>query len=235
MLNGSRIEVLDEIYLEQGQILLKGFFVLFVTYALIVALRLVFGVSPAESTYSALLPWVLSLPQLALLVFVWQVRVRRKSSWKAIGFCSPNLQASYQLSLLCVPLNLILAASYAYGALRLGVDLLLTPMVPKDILGDGLMVIVNLVAIVVWVPVVEEIFFRGFLLKTMLERHSVYVAIPASSLLFALLHGHLGLLVPVLLSSIVISILYIHTRSLLPPILAHSTQNLVVSVVAVSA
>ena len=118
---------------------------------------------------------------------------------------------------------------------RQGVDLLLTPTVPKDILGDGLMVIVNLVAIVVWVPVVEEIFFRGFVLRTMLERHSIYVAIPVSSLLFALLHGHLGLIVPVLLSSIVISILYTHTRSLLPPILAHSTQNLVVSVVAVSA
>ena len=218
----------------QSQILFKGFFVLFVTYALIVFLRLVFGVSPSESTYPILLPWVLSLPQLALLVFVWQIRVRHKS-WKSIGFCRPNLQASYQLSLLCVPLNLILAASYAYGALRLGVDLLLTPTVPKDILGDGLMVIVNLVAIVVWVPVVEEIFFRGFVLRTMLERHSVYVAIPVSSLLFALLHGHLGLIVPVLLSSIVISILYTHTRSLLPPILAHSTQNLVVSVVAASA
>ena len=221
--------------MEQGQILLKGFFALFVTYALIVALRLVFGMSPAESTYPHLLPWILSLPQVALVVFVWQICVRRKSSWKSIGFCRPNLQASYQLSLICVPFNLILAAAYAYGALRLGVDFLLTPMVPKDILGDGWMVIVNLVAIVVWVPVVEEIFFRGFLLKTMLESHTVYVAIPASSLLFALLHGHLGLIVPVLLSSIVISLLYIHTRSLLPPILAHSTQNLVVSVVAASA
>ncbi|MEC9320744.1 MAG: CPBP family intramembrane glutamic endopeptidase [Chloroflexota bacterium] len=97
------------------------------------------------------------------------------------------------------------------------------------------MVIVNLVAVVIWVPVAEEIFFRGFLLKTMLERHTVYVAIPLSSLLFALLHGRLGLIVPVFLSSVVISILFIRTRSLLPPILAHSTQNLVVSVVAASA
>jgi len=128
-----------------------------------------------------------------------------------------------------------LAAIYAYVALRFGVDFLLTPTVPKDILGEGWMVIVNLVAVVIWVPVAEEIFFRGFLLKTMLEQHTVYVAIPISSLLFALLHGRLGLIVPVFLSSVVISILFIRTRSLFPPILAHSTQNLVVSVVAASA
>ena len=221
--------------MEQGQIILKSCFVLFVTYALIVALRLVFGMRPAESDYPYLLPWVLSLPQLALVLFVWLSCVQRRSSWKSVGFCRPNLQASYQLSLLCVPLNLILAAIYAYVALRFGVDFLLTPTVPKDILGEGWIVIVNLVAVVIWVPVAEEIFFRGFLLKTMLERHTVYVAIPLSSLLFALLHGHLGLIVPVFLSSVVISILFIRTRSLLPPILAHSTQNLVVSVVAASA
>jgi len=221
--------------LEQGQIILKGFFVLFAAYAVIVALRLVLGVGPSESDYPYLLPWILSLPQLALVFFVWQSCVRRGSSWKSIGFCRPNLQYSYPLSLLCVPINLILAAIYAYGAIRLGVDFLLTPEVPKDILGEGWIVIVNLVAVVIWVPVAEEIFFRGFLLKTMLKRHTVYVAIPLSSLLFALLHGHLGLIVPVFLSSVVISILCVRTRSLLPPILTHSTQNLVVAAVAASA
>ena len=74
----------------------------------------------------------------------------------------------------------------------------------------------NLVFVVGVAPVVEEFVFRGLLLTRWSHKWGISRGILASSLLFGLAHGNL---LGMVFFAIVMSILYIETRSLVVPML----------------
>ena len=80
--------------------------------------------------------------------------------------------------------------------------------------------------LIILVPIVEELFFRGFILKSFLKRYSPIYAILLSSLLFALHHKDPENLVFYFLLGIVFGILYNTRKSLSICILAHIILNL---------
>ena len=94
---------------------------------------------------------------------------------------------------------------------------------------------VNLFTIVIWVPFVEELFFRGFLLTYWIPKYGRARSILLVSLVFMFAHSHPGLYFPVFMSSVLISYLFIKTKSLWPAFLSHATLNLLVVIVAASA
>ena len=75
-------------------------------------------------------------------------------------------------------------------------------------------------------PFVEELFFRGILLHRWARRWGTVPAVVASSVLFALLHaewvGHL-------LFGVAMCALYLRTRTLWLPILAHALSNFIIA------
>ena len=77
---------------------------------------------------------------------------------------------------------------------------------------------------VVFAPVVEEFIFRGFLLQRWAVKWGLRGGMVGSSLLFGLLHQQnpLGLT----MFGLVMALLYVRTRSLWMPILAHMLNNL---------
>ena len=80
------------------------------------------------------------------------------------------------------------------------------------------------VVVVIVAPVVEEFIFRGLLLTRWSLKWGATPGILVSSLVFALLHGNP---VGIFAFGVVMSLLYIRTRTLLVPIAAHSLNNLV--------
>jgi uncharacterized protein len=83
-------------------------------------------------------------------------------------------------------------------------------------------------------PVVEELFFRGFLFGLYRRRQPVWVAYAGSSVLFTLLHlmpGQMnlsqmaGLSVGIFLLAMLLAWLYQRTGSLYPGMLAHAVNN----------
>jgi membrane protease YdiL (CAAX protease family) len=83
-------------------------------------------------------------------------------------------------------------------------------------------------------PIVEELFFRGFLFGLYRRRQRLWVAYAVPSVLFTLLHNdptHMtvpqmaGLSVGILLLAIMLTWLYQHTGSLYPGMLAHAVNN----------
>jgi membrane protease YdiL (CAAX protease family) len=83
-------------------------------------------------------------------------------------------------------------------------------------------------------PVVEELFFRGFLFGLYRQRQPLWVAYIVSSVLFTLLHLEptrmnlpqmAGLSVGIFLLAMLLAWLYQHTGSLYPGILAHAVNN----------
>lgn len=82
-----------------------------------------------------------------------------------------------------------------------------------------------------WTPIVEEIAFRGVLYATLRRATGVTPAVLASAAIFAAAHGYgLAGFASALWSGILWAGAYERTRSLLPGILAHAANNLMVTV-----
>jgi CAAX protease family protein len=83
---------------------------------------------------------------------------------------------------------------------------------------------------VVWAPLIEELAFRGVLYGTLRMTIGVWPAVGISAAFFALVHGYgtIGF-ASVLWSGILWALAYERSRSLLPAILAHMFNNLLVT------
>ena len=75
-------------------------------------------------------------------------------------------------------------------------------------------------------PLIEELFFRGFLLTFLKNYTSTWLAIVLSAGVFAFAHLNLGAALPLWFLGIVLGVAYEHTGSLLVPIGIHACFNL---------
>ena len=108
---------------------------------------------------------------------------------------------------------------------------LLPPSLPENV-NSGRALVPAVISIVLLAPVAEEAFFRGFVYPGLARRWGLGAGAIASSVLFAVSHGSLGLLVPAFMSGIVLLWVYRRTGSLWPGILAHAAQNAIAVAVA---
>ena len=82
-------------------------------------------------------------------------------------------------------------------------------------------------SVVVFAPVCEELLFRGVLYPSLRDLGHRRIAIAASSLLFAAIHGSLALMLPLTVLAVVLVWLYEKTGSIIAPILMHAAFNAV--------
>ena len=180
------------------------------------------GASPEVSIALAFLPAV-------MLVAVWLFAVRRyRVPWRTLGFSRP--QGRWTLALPWVALigSLGFAGLYVVAISIAGLDYLLPPEVPGEALGDGVHRLANLFVVAVLTPVSEEAFFRGFVLAALVRPLGPAWAAVAASAIFAVGHVIPTVMVPVFVSGLLLSWLYLRTRSIWPSVVAHSAQNLIV-------
>ena len=82
-------------------------------------------------------------------------------------------------------------------------------------------------SVMVFAPVCEELLFRGVLYPSLRDLGHRRMAIAASSLLFAAIHGSLALMLPLTVLAVVLVWLYEKTGSIIAPILMHAAFNAV--------
>lgn len=75
-------------------------------------------------------------------------------------------------------------------------------------------------------PVMEEIFFRGFMYNAVKKHLGIFWGILITSSVFSFLHAHIIGFMPILILGIVLAYLYEKTGSLIPSITVHITHNL---------
>lgn len=75
-------------------------------------------------------------------------------------------------------------------------------------------------------PVIEELFFRGFLLTFLKNYTSTWMAIILSAGVFAFAHLNLGAALPLWFLGVVLGVAYEHTGSLVVPMGVHACFNL---------
>lgn len=76
---------------------------------------------------------------------------------------------------------------------------------------------------VVLVPPIEELFFRGILIHRLAEKWDIRQAVFASTIIFAVLHKNM---MGALAYGFVLAVLYIRTRTLIVPLVCHILINL---------
>ena len=169
--------------------------------------------------------WVALVPILFELLFmvpVWWFSVRKyHASPKTLGF------VSFKFSVLAKGLGLLFAfylfnGLYTYVlrgfGLQVGTDL--TPIVSRLSTPWGLFA-----AVVVVAPVVEEIFFRGFVFAGLRSRYDWRKAAAISAALFAAAHMQITFFIPAFMSGYAFAYLYQKSNSIWPGITIHALMN----------
>lgn len=176
---------------------------------------------------SALIPVVFLLLQLLTFAAVWFFGIRKYGgSWTSMGLVRAQGKWAYPLAGAALFGSLFLTGVYASLAMAADLDSLIPPPIPSDALGTGLVRLSNVAVIGLIGPLAEEIFFRGFMLAAMVNTLGVLRGVIAGSALFAISHGDIGVVVPAFMSGLLLSWLYLKTRSVGPPFTAHMVQNL---------
>lgn len=76
-------------------------------------------------------------------------------------------------------------------------------------------------------PIMEEVFFRGFLYSAIKKEVGIKLAIVISAVLFSVLHAHVVGFLPIFILGVFAAYLYEKTGSLIAPITVHITHNLI--------
>ncbi len=165
---------------------------------------------------------VVSLGELLLLVPVWLLAVRKyRVGWDALGLRSfkwEMLGLGCGLMLLSLAFNLVFGLFLGLFGLRIQPDL--APIFAQ-LSSPWLLLIGGTVV----APIVEEIFFRGFVFAGLRPRYGWQRAAIISSVLFALIHLIPTAIIPILLLGYIFAYLYHRSNSIWPAILMHSATN----------
>ena len=163
-----------------------------------------------------------SLGELLLLVPVWLLAVRKYGVGRdALGLRSFKLE---MIGLGCGLMLLSLAFNFIFGlflglfGLRIQPDLI--PIFAQLSSPWFLLIGGAIVA-----PIVEEIFFRGFVFAGLRPRYGWQRAAVISSALFALIHLVPTAILPIFLLGYIFAYLYQRSNSIWPAILMHSATN----------
>ena len=164
-----------------------------------------------------------------MLVTAWIMGpVRYNASSRTLGLRPLATPGLIQLALPVGALMASLAFTGAYtGVVELaGWDALKPPDLPGELGLDGPAVLVTYALVVLWVPLTEEIFFRGFIFPGLAGGMGPVKAGVVTAILFALVHSDPGVLVPIFVTGLVLAWLYHRTGSIWSSFGAHALQNL---------
>jgi membrane protease YdiL (CAAX protease family) len=143
-------------------------------------------------------------------------------------FHASRQSASGTLAVLALPIVLLVPGLMLLAGALNSIVIALAPMAPEDealfeamVSNDGLAIVFGCIA----APLLEEMLFRGVILRSFLHQYSRTAAILGSATLFALAHLNVYQLATAFALGIVGGWLYERTRSLWPCILLHAAYN----------
>jgi membrane protease YdiL (CAAX protease family) len=209
-----------------------AYVVLFVVAPLpLTAPFLAFGSESAEYYTSALV--VSMLADVGLVVAAaWLTFGRNGGSWESLGFRRPRWST---LGWAAAAFLGAFAASSAYSAIvsALGISGLeseCTDQLPQAVLDNGRLVALAAVVAVVFAPVCEETFFRGFLFPGIARAWGLAPGIVLSGLIFS--SAHLGVnihktIIPIALVGAVFAYSYWRSGNIISTMAAHFTFNVI--------
>jgi membrane protease YdiL (CAAX protease family) len=200
--------------------------------ALLVPLTLLLGIFSVHisttleniNTWSFLVLYLLQVGVMFGLVWFFAIKLGQ-AHWSELGLRSYGIFRSLVLAL--TAFILIFASNTTYG-------LIASRFVPMEdlqgrvskIILSGRVSLALLIPIVIFIaPIVEEIFFRGFVYPAFRKKMGVVWGILLSALVFTLFHLEPYQIPPLLVIGAILAFIYERTRSLVPVIILHGLNN----------
>jgi len=209
--------------------------VLFILLKLFGAEDIVKTVS-AENGMRSLVLFLIYLVQVAgMIIPLWYIAVKKKhakledfgfrwiKTYKAILWVIGGYIFYIGLG------TLILLVFYELGIGSLGFE----PQKPVfEIFGSDLfgIIIASIIALVI-APLTEELFFRGFMLQTISKNISPVWGVILTTMIFAAVHFEFESIMPLLILSFVLNVLFIKTKSIWPGIIFHVLNNTIAFII----
>ncbi len=164
----------------------------------------------------------------AQVALVWGLGPRNWSrGLAAVGLVAPRASGVVTVGLTIAAVVASLGFSVVYTMLVTWQEWqpLIPPQPEPAFVFANRLAILSIVALAVWTPFVEELFFRGFVFRGLANRWGNGVGLVLSAVVFAAMHYHIGLLLPILVTGLLLGGLYWRTGSLWPSIVVHAIQN----------
>lgn len=165
---------------------------------------------------------------LLMMGIVWFIALhKRKGRLRDLGLRYYSIGKTLWYTL--ISLIAIFAISFVYIFVMNSVFVIEAPASKIEILikNQSISNTVLLVVVAFIGPVIEEVFFRGFLYSAFKKNWGVLPALFLSSLLFSLVHLQLYSFVPLLIIGWLLAYIFEKTKSLFPAIFLHGVYNLV--------
>ena len=228
-----------------------------VSVSVLAAVGLLFGaIFIAGASYAEAIAWLESPAGILLIVAfataslalpVWLLLIlRRKLDWQDLGWCRPGLRW------VVIAMLAVLAYGFLSGWLYLAIgDEAEMRAQLQDQIGtfvdlrrpNAFEVTAVLLVVGPLAGMIEELLFRGFVFGWVRTRSKFVVAAVASGMLFALVHpyyiepgGVLGVYasLEVMLLGVLLAWIYVRSGSIVPSIIGHATNNIVVTAYALA-
>lgn len=166
--------------------------------------------------------WILILVQLVYLLPVAIIFVWRRIPWRSLGF------GKFDWGTLAIGCGLLI---FSYGIIF--VHNLTLMLLGYDTQGDQIIQLFELIENPVWffivgallAPLVEEIFFRGFLFQGFRARYGWVKSMLLSSAIFGFAHLDPASLIPTFVLGCLLAYLYHRTNSVWPGVIIHVLVN----------
>ncbi len=161
------------------------------------------------------------------LLAVAYLRVVRPGaiSWKAMGLEFRGLGGKLLLGLLYGVLLFAVSSLLEFLLSQVGVQQTQGVMFQSVTRASPRQFALVLLAGAVVAPIVEEIYFRGYVFRAYLDQKGIWQAFFFSAGLFALVHLDLAALIPIFAVGFILAYLYYRTGSIVPCMVAHAVNN----------
>ena len=188
------------------------------------------GLYPAEEV--AFETWVFAhMLAAGTLAILWFTGLRNASSpARALGLRAPSIGWIKAAALALAALAFSIGMTFLYTVLvdLLGLDGLRPSRVDEDVIFSGAGILLSLQALALITPLSEEVLFRGFVLRGLLNHMGPGPSVVATALVFSVLHLDTGTVIPIFFTGLALGWLQVRTGSLWPCVAAHAGQNALV-------
>jgi membrane protease YdiL (CAAX protease family) len=209
-----------------GMIFVSGLFVL--------GLEVPHGraVGPAADPVNFLPIYLLAMIALSSLLLLCMLRlIMPRTSPLDLFKGKKKLETSMILYIALVPMQLLV---WGYGWV-MGDAGFNAPSNPFMLLESGMDFIAVFIAVVVIAPLIEEIFFRGYLFKLLQDKLGDNPAVILTSILFAAAHFNIFTFLPILVMGALMGWARKRTGSIIPSLILHMANNLIALLVVFTA
>ena len=168
------------------------------------------------------------ITQVVMLGSVWFIAIHRKqTNVSSLGIKKPELHLLLRFVPFGILLTLLVPIVYALTKAIFNIENFQPSTLPEAITeNQESLLIFGFMAIFI-APVVEEIFFRGFVYPSLANRYGVIVSAIITSCLFGLAHIVAANAIIAFFIGLILVYVYHQTTNLLTPILVHSAFNLI--------